>query len=155
MKLSDSMWGMLCIALGAAVLIHVQGFPAMPGQKYGPAVFPGLIAAGFVACGLLLIARGIKTKAALVEGMDWTRSRTHMLRFAGLVAAIIFYIFASEALGFLLTGTLTLFGLFALFGVALPRAAVTALLATLAIHFLFYKVMRVPLPWGVLTSIAW
>jgi putative tricarboxylic transport membrane protein len=155
MKLSDSMWGLLCIALGAVVLIHVQGFPAMPGQKYGPAVFPGLIAVGFVACGLLLIMRGVKAKHALVEWMEWTHSRTHLLRFAGLVVAIIFYILASDALGFLLTGTLTLLGLFALFGVALPRAAVIAVLATLAIHFLFYKVMRVPLPWGVLTSIAW
>jgi putative tricarboxylic transport membrane protein len=155
MKLSDSMWGMLCIALGAAVLVHVQGFPAMPGQKFGPAVFPGLIATGFAVCGVLLIIRGIKAKRALVEWMEWTHSRTHLLRFAGLVAAIIFYIFASEALGFLLTGALTLFGLFALFGVALPRATVIALLATLAIHFLFYKVMRVPLPWGVLTPIAW
>lgn len=155
MKLSDSLWGMLCIVFGAAVLIHVQGFPAMPGQKYGPAVFPGLIAAGFVACGLLLIARGMKTKAALIEWMDWTRSRTHVLRFVGLVAAIIFYILSSDALGFLLTGTLTLLGMFTLFGVALPRAALIALIATLTIHFLFYKIMRVPLPWGVLTPIAW
>ncbi len=155
MKLSDSIWGLLCIVFGAAVLIHVQGFPAMPGQKYGPAVFPGLIAAGFVACGLLLIVRGFKTKAALIEWMDWTRSRTHLLRFIGLVAAIIFYITAAETLGFLLSGALALFGLFTLFGVPLTRAAIIALVSTLAIHFLFYKVMRVPLPWGVLTPIAW
>jgi putative tricarboxylic transport membrane protein len=155
MKLSDSMWGMLCIALGAVVLIHVQGFPSMPGQRYGPAVFPGLVAAGFIVCGLLLLARGVKAKHPLFEGTEWTRSRMYRLRFVGLVAAIVFYIFASDALGFLLTGTLTLLGLFKLFGVGLPRAVFIATLATLVIHFLFYKIMRVPLPWGVLTPIAW
>jgi putative tricarboxylic transport membrane protein len=155
MKLSDSIWGMLCIALGAVVLFHIQTFPAMPGQKYGPAVFPGLIAAGFVICGLMLIARGIKAKVALLEWMDWTRSRTHLLRFFALCAAMVFYIVASEPLGFLLTASFALFGLFALFGVPLGRAALIAVIATLTIHFLFYKIMRVPLPWGILTKWAW
>ena len=30
-----------------------------------------------------------------------------------------------------------------------------ALVSTLVIHTLFYKGLRVPLPWGVLTPIAW
>jgi putative tricarboxylic transport membrane protein len=34
-------------------------------------------------------------------------------------------------------------------------AAVIAIIASLTIHFLFYKVMRVPLPWGILTGWAW
>ena len=28
-------------------------------------------------------------------------------------------------------------------------------LATLLIHFAFYKLLRVPLPWGVLVNYAW
>jgi putative tricarboxylic transport membrane protein len=27
--------------------------------------------------------------------------------------------------------------------------------ATLVIHFAFYKLLRVPLPWGMLTPYAW
>ena len=30
-----------------------------------------------------------------------------------------------------------------------------ALLMTLLIHYAFYKLLRVPLPWGVLQRIAW
>ena len=30
-----------------------------------------------------------------------------------------------------------------------------ALVLTLAIHYCFYKLLKVPLPWGVLQSIAW
>jgi putative tricarboxylic transport membrane protein len=35
------------------------------------------------------------------------------------------------------------------------RAALIAVIATLVIHTAFYKLMRVPLPWGVLTPFAW
>ena len=39
--------------------------------------------------------------------------------------------------------------------VRLPRAIVIALVMTLVIHYMFYKLLRVPLPWGVLTPWAW
>ena len=35
--------------------------------------------------------------------------------------------------------------------VAIP----VALVMTLLIHYAFYKLLKVPLPWGVLTPIAW
>ena len=34
-------------------------------------------------------------------------------------------------------------------------ALVVAVVATLVIHFAFYKLLRVPLPWGLLTPWAW
>ncbi len=155
MKLNNALWGGLCCLLGTAVLIHIQAFPAMPGQRYGPAVFPGVIASGFIVCGLLLLLRGFQNRGPIVELAQWARERCTLARAASLLAAILFYVLASEWLGFLLCGSMVLIFLFHNFGVPWTRAIVTALLATLAIHFLFYKVMRVPLPWGVLTPIAW
>jgi putative tricarboxylic transport membrane protein len=35
------------------------------------------------------------------------------------------------------------------------RALLVALIATLVIHFAFYKLLRVPLPWGIITPWAW
>ena len=35
------------------------------------------------------------------------------------------------------------------------RALVIAVLSALVIHFAFYKLLHVPLPWGVLGGIAW
>jgi len=58
-------------------------------------------------------------------------------------------------LGFLLTALVILTVLFRLFGVAFGRSIVIAAIATFVIHFAFYKLLRVPLPWGVLTGIAW
>ena len=44
MKLNDAVWGALLLLLAAAVLVHVQSFGTIPGQQYGPAIFPGLVA---------------------------------------------------------------------------------------------------------------
>ena len=46
MKFNDALIGAALAALGAVVLWHIQSFPPMLGQKYGPAWFPGLIAIG-------------------------------------------------------------------------------------------------------------
>ena len=67
----------------------------------------------------------------------------------------MFYIVAAGALGFIPTGVLILVALFLKFGVDARRALVTAVVATLVIHLLFYKLLRVPLPWGVLERFAW
>ena len=54
MKVDDRILGALFALLGVVVLWHVQGFPVIPGQKFGAALFPGVISAGLVICGLLL-----------------------------------------------------------------------------------------------------
>ncbi len=71
-----------------------------------------------------------------------------------MIAAIVFYIAAADRLGFLVTGALILFALFLLFGVRPTMAAVVAIAATLAIWYAFYKLLRVPLTWGVLAKYA-
>ena len=43
--------------------------------------------------------------------------------------------------------------LFSAFGVRRNVAIVPAIVATLVIHFAFYKLLRVPLPWGVLQAV--
>jgi putative tricarboxylic transport membrane protein len=57
LKVNDALSGAGLAALGGVVLWHVQSFPAMPGQKFGPAWFPGLIAIGLLACGVVLMLR--------------------------------------------------------------------------------------------------
>jgi putative tricarboxylic transport membrane protein len=155
MKFNDAVWGGLCLALGAAVLWHVQSFPEMRGQKYGPAVFPGLIAVGFIACGVLLFLRGVKSGAPAAQIGDWVNHRDAIKRVFALLAALGFYILAVNTIGFLPTAVLCLFALFWSAGVPLARNVVIAIIASLVIHTLFYKFMRVPLPWGVFKNFAW
>ena len=43
----------------------------------------------------------------------------------------------------------------AVFGLLLTLVGAAVLVATLLVHLAFYKLLRVPLPWGVLKGIAW
>jgi len=45
MRVNDAIWGALLLLLSVTILIHIQSFPNIPGQKVGPALFPGFIAA--------------------------------------------------------------------------------------------------------------
>jgi putative tricarboxylic transport membrane protein len=67
----------------------------------------------------------------------------------------VFYILLVDSLGFILTGVVYLATLFTVFGVRLRWVVPIALGVTLVIHYSFYKLLKVPLPWGVLQGIAW
>ena len=63
--------------------------------------------------------------------------------------------FFADSLGFVLCSTLMLIALLWSYGVRPVLVVPVALVATLAIHLGFYKLLKVPLPWGVLQPIAW
>ena len=157
MKFNDAVFGLLLLALGALVLVTVQSFPKIPGQQVGPALFPGLIACGLCVGGLILLVRGWRERATepwfALE--DWVRSPRHLLAFAVLIGSVVFYMLASQRLGFLPCSALILTALFYVLRVPLGRSVLIAVVATLVIHFAFYKLLRVPLPWGVLVNHTW
>ena len=163
MKLNDAVWGALLALLGAAILWHVQGFPQIPGQNMGPALFPGILAAALVVCGTVLIASGLKARRAATAATpsrwatapEWLRSRPHLLAFAVLVGSNVFYLVAVDRLGFLPTAFVYLAALMWALRVRLAVTLPVALVMALLIHYAFYKLLRVPLPWGVLQGIAW
>ena len=156
MKFNDTIFGAVLLVLGIAVLVHVPSFPQMAGQKVGPALFPGLIAAGLVVCALILIVNGVKHRATApwINTGEWTRSRRHIGAFFVTIAAVIAYIALADKLGFLVIGPLVLLALFIAYGVRPLSAIIVAIAVTLVIHYAFYKLLRVPLPWGVLTPFA-
>ncbi|MGH6624815.1 MAG: tripartite tricarboxylate transporter TctB family protein [Burkholderiaceae bacterium] len=157
MKLNDAVFGLLLLALAASVLLFVQSFPKIPGQQVGPALFPGLIAIGLGISGAVLTVRGWRARASIpmFRAESWTRSPRHFLALVMLIGAVVFYIVAADALGFLLTVVLILTALLWVLGTSPMRSLVIAVIATVTIHFAFYKLLRVPLPWGVLTPYAW
>ena len=157
MKLNDAVLGLFFMLLGAAVLAAIQGYPKIPGQPVGPALFPGLIACGLCGCGALLVAKGIRQRSGQpwLTWEDWVRSPRHALALAVLLGSVVFYILAANWLGFLPTAALVLIALFLVLRVKPLTAVTIAIVATVLVHFAFYKLLRVPLPWGVLTGVAW
>lgn len=157
MKLNDVLVGALLLALAAAILLHVRTFPNIPGQDIGPAAFPGLLATLLGGCAAALLARGWRVRGAgpWVARAPWTRSAPQLARVALTLGSLAFCAAFLERLGFIPCGLVLLGALFASLGVRLAIALPLALGITLVVHTLFYKLLRVPLPWGVLERIAW
>jgi putative tricarboxylic transport membrane protein len=151
-KFNDALLGAVFLALAVAVLVTIQGFPKIPGQSIGPGAFPGLIAILLAGCAIALMWRGWRERASqpLVAMGAWLGSPRHVCNFLVAVGSLVFYIVAADKLGFLICGALILLALFLTLRVRPPLALGLALLLPVAIHLIFYKLLRVPLPWGVL-----
>jgi putative tricarboxylic transport membrane protein len=156
MKISDAVLGALIALLGAVTLWHVRSFPPIPGQNFGAALFPGVVAAGLLLCGLLLAARGMINMAhggRAVSLDPWVRNPLTVLRFASVPAGLLFYVLASGVLGFHVAAGLAMVAWLLLFGVRPLPAVAMAIGFPVLMHLAFYKLLRVPLPWGVLERI--
>lgn len=77
-------------------------------------------------------------------------SHPQSLHFAVVVFSILLFVFAGDALGFVLTAGIVLAVLAVLLGAKPHVAAAVAVIAALVIYQLFVYVLRVPLPTGIL-----
>jgi putative tricarboxylic transport membrane protein len=155
MRIHDSLIGGVLLILALAVLWHIQSFPPAPGQNYGPALFPGLVACGLALAAAVLMWQGLRARQPLLQLADGLRSPRHLAAFVLVIAGAAFYILLSEKIGFVLCSVLVLFFLQWACGVRPRTAVLVAIAATLLIHTSFYKLLKVPLPWGVLQRWAW
>jgi putative tricarboxylic transport membrane protein len=137
------------LALAALILWHIQGFPAMPGQKFGPAWFPGLVAIGLGACGALLVYQGARSGAPWLTAPQWMGEPRARVAVAAILAGLVAYILAADALGFHLTAVAVTALWVRVLGASWRVTVPVALFAPLIIHLAFYKLLRVPLPWGI------
>ena len=156
MRLSDTISGLLTLIVGVAVVAYASSFPAMPGQSVGPALFPTLVGGAMALFGAALLFTGVlKRGTPLIVFDDWVRRPRMVFNFAVVVVDVIFYALAVEWLGFFITGVTFLSVLFFAFGVRPTRIVPLAAAVTLTLHYGFYTLLRVPLPWGLLGGIAW
>jgi putative tricarboxylic transport membrane protein len=159
-KLDDTVWGALLVALAAALLLHVRGFPSIPGQSVGPSAMPAALAVGLGVCGAILFVRGWRAKAAgrggrWIEWPAWFAHRRQVVALLVLVAVNVLYLAGVDRLGFIVAGSIYLAALMLALRVRLAAALPVAIVLTLLIHYAFYKLLKVPLPWGLLQPIAW
>lgn len=136
------------------MLWHIQGYPAMPGQKFGPAWFPGLIAVGLILCGAVLAAQSMRRAAPLFVVPEWLGQPRALVGVTSVVAGLLFYYLAADTLGFYLTALALLALWMRLLGASWRVTLPVAVIATLLIHLSFYKLLRIPLPWGVFERFA-
>jgi putative tricarboxylic transport membrane protein len=122
----------------------------MPGQKFGPAWFPGLIAAGLGLCGVALVFSGARRGAPWVAIPEWIHRAAPLRAVLAVLGGLLFYALAADRLGFHLTAIPLVALWVRVLGASWRVTAAVAVIAPLIIHLAFYKLLRVPLPWGVL-----
>ena len=156
MRANDAICGLVLILLAAAMIALTASFPDFPGQKYGPALFPRILGAGLIVCGGLLTWKGLaarRTGGPWIELAPWTHDRWRLGSFLLMLGVLLLYIFASETVGFIPISFVFLGALFFWLGVRPLTAIITTVVATVAIHWFFSTLLRVPLPRGWLNSI--
>ena len=151
MRNTDRWVGLGLALLGLAVLWSARAFPKVPGQKLGAAFLPMLVGAGLLLCGAALVVRSVRGRAYAHEAAAEAAQAEHFGSSAVIVGAVVAYIALSERVGFLFVAPLCLLAVFLALRVGWQRAALWAVGGTVLVHFSFYKLLRVPLPWGMLT----
>ncbi|PWB63051.1 MAG: hypothetical protein C3F17_10170 [Bradyrhizobiaceae bacterium] len=156
MRANDALSGLVLIVLAAAMIALTASFPAFPGQKYGPSLFPRILGVGIIICGLMLVWSGLSARRAgapWVAVAPWVRDPWRATSFLLVLAMLLLYILAAETIGFIPIAIVFLGGLFLWLGVRPLTAGAVAVAATGALFWFFASMLRVPLPRGVLTGI--
>jgi putative tricarboxylic transport membrane protein len=130
----------------------------MPGQDYGPALFPSLMAAGLALCGAVLAARGgrrLVAGEAVIGVAGWEGGWRRLADVGLIVGGLALWMLAWDAAGFLLGGTAYAAALMLRFRGRPATSIAIALAVVLAIDWGFRRLLLVPLPLGPLTGIVW
>lgn len=168
MKVSDRVSGFLLVALGALTCYAASLLPTIAGQQIGPQVFPTVIGVALIACGVMImigVGSGFEDEEKLIvsEAGDLAKHQEAQsladrigVLFAGgwkvvmPPLALFFYFLVSEKLGFWISAFLIIFTLSQTMGAKLRWSIIVSLIAPALIHLIFYKLLRVPLPAGLL-----
>lgn len=157
MRLPDSVTGSFLVVLGAAAAYGGWRLPPVPGQPVGPNVFPLVIGLGLALCGLAIvfgIGHSFEEEEELIpvegEAKAAPTGRLYSLRALLPPALLLFYVIAAERLGFIITAALMVMATSTALGAKWKLALPLAALAPIGIHLIFAKLLRVPLPGGLL-----
>jgi putative tricarboxylic transport membrane protein len=164
MQLSDRVTGLFMVALGALAAYGGSRLPPVPGQQIGPNVFPLVVGIGLAICGgmiafgvgrhyeeeaeadLAKITGQIATATGAGDEPSWWRGLKALVP----PALLLFYVLAVDRLGFLPTAAAMVLITSVALGGRLRLAVPLAVGAPLFVNLVFSKLLRVPLPSGLL-----
>ena len=157
MRLPDRVTGLFFVGLGAAAAYGGWQLPPVPGQPVGPNVFPLVIGSGLALCGLAIafgIGRTFEEEEETVP-LEPGQARPPTGKLYGLrallpPALLLLYVAVADLLGFIITAALIVFATATALGARAKLSLPLAVLAPIGIHLIFSKLLRVPLPAGLL-----
>lgn len=143
--------GAVVVAIGAFMMVESMKMLYMVNNVPGPGFLPRLLAIGLIATGLILTAKGIRTRLAVQEVVDWPNARGWR-RVALMVGALAVALLVLNWLGFLVTTAA--FMLVVVYGLGSRswRTLVSMpLVAAIGLYVVFAVWLQVPLPRGIIT----
>ena len=150
----DLYCGIALIVLGGSIVWEASGFPALAGMPYGAGLFPTIAALGMCLCGaLIVISALIRKRQATVLGDKELEKRT---RYRGtfnsiaVIVVVILYALFLDSLGFHVVSFLALLSLLLILQVRWMISFILAISVSVGVHFIFYSMLHVPLPWGMM-----
>lgn len=151
MKISDTVVGAGFVGAGALIFAATLNYPSLETGHPGPSLFPRILAVLMAVFGGLLSVQGIRSRDA-TEEVAWLHlhRNTAFLNALFVLGGVLAYIFLAEPLGFLVMGSLVIFVIMWRLQVSPLKALVVAILFSNGVYFLFAKILRVPLPTGLL-----
>jgi len=151
MRLSDRALGVLTIGMGGLLAVASLRLPGVPGQELGAGFYPALLGMAAVLTGLLLVLTGMRQKdEAVLRLPGWFRDGWAVTNVAVLVLAIALFAAFAVPVGFIPLAIVIMLAVQLRMGIAPLRAGLIAVLGAIGFHLLFSKVLRVPLPTGLL-----
>lgn len=156
MRFNDAVIGAIFLLSGLSLAWYSYGLPAIPGQDYGAATFPLMVAAGLIGCSARLLYSGIRHDGGpWVFLADEVKSPRALAGVAAMLALVVFYIFFDRVLGFIPTAFTITFVMFLILKVHPIKAAIIAAIAAFGCDFIFRTMLLVPLPFGMVPRLPW
>ena len=157
MRLPDRVTGLFLVGLGAAAAYGGWQLPPVPGQPVGPNVFPLVIGIGLALCGLAIafgIGHTFEEEEEIIpfEGGEAPAPTGKLYGLRALLppALLLFYVVVADRVGFILTAAIIVYVTATALGARWKLALPLTVGAPIVIHLIFSKLLRVPLPIGLL-----
>jgi putative tricarboxylic transport membrane protein len=159
MRLPDRFTGLFLVGLGVAAAYGGWRLPPVPGQPVGPNVFPLVIGIGLALCGLAIafgIGHTFEEEEEIIpfEGGEAPAPQGKLYGLRALLppALLLFYVVVADHVGFILTAAIIVYVTATALGARWKLALPLTVGAPIVIHLIFSKLLRVPLPIGLLPT---
>jgi len=156
-RVNDAITGLLLVLISIAIFSYSTTFPKLFGMQFGAGFWPQLLSVLLGICGASLIFSGIRARASETAWLEldaWWKQPGTFATVALVPVSILFYIFTSDYLGFIICSLIIIFVLAYRFGLTLKKALLLSVVTTASMHFVFVEILQVALPWGLLQTIV-
>lgn len=154
----DLIVGAALTALAVTMVIQTQGFPRIRAMPYGPDLFPRIIAGGLILSAIGIVIEGIRSlrrEPAQDEPFASSPAIYGAFAFVAVAALVAGFALLMPVMGFHIAAALVVLLAVPIFGGHVLLALLLAAVAPVVLHYVFYSLMRVVLPWGWLSPFAW